>query len=244
MNRLEFYSNKTSGVAAGTDPNTPPVTVTTLTIYISVNSLTYTEGAALHNFDKKQTSLLEELMSPSYYTYFEDLLGIDVYDGMKSEELQQIIASLPEGTKGAAIVQAALIRVGHPYSKSKRGSGNYVDCSYFVYWAYNQAGITIPTSSVEQARYCNNNGFTIDKEDLKPGDIIFWSKNSCNCGRWREIHHSGLYIGNNKLIEASSSKGRVVIRDVWSGGGEWSVALYARPYAEEAAPAASPAAQE
>jgi cell wall-associated NlpC family hydrolase len=244
MNQLEFYTNKTSGPAANADPNAPPATVTTLTVYVSVNSLTYSDGALLHDFDSKQLSLLERLMSPSYYTYFADLLGVDVYDGTKSEELQQIIASLPEGTKGEAIVKSALIRLGHPYSKSKRGSGNYVDCSYFVYWSYNQAGITIPTSSVEQARYCYNNGYAIEEKDLKPGDIIFWSKTSCHCGRWREIHHAGIYIGNNKVIEASSSKGRVVIRDLWSGGGEWAIAMYARPYTEEtAAPAADLLAQ-
>jgi cell wall-associated NlpC family hydrolase len=236
MNQLEFRTEKTTGFAAGEDPSAPPVPVTTLNVYVSVNSLTYEEGAKMHIFDRKQMALLDRLMSPSYYTYFADLLGVDVYDGTESEELQQIIAGLPQGTKGAAIVQAALIRIGHPYSKSKRGSGNYVDCSYFVYWSYNQAGITIPTSSVEQARYCNNNGYVVDKEDLKPGDIVFWAKTGCSCGRWREIHHAARYIGNNKTIEASSSKGRVIIRDLWSGGG-WKIAMYARPYTEDTVPA-------
>lgn len=241
MNQLEFRTEKTSGTAAVTAPGAIPAPATMLNISVSVNSLTYSECAEMQSFDKKQAGLLERLMSPSYYTYFADLLGIDVYDGTKSEELQQIIASLPQGTKGAAIVQSALIRLGHPYSKSRRGSGNYVDCSYFVYWSYNQAGITIPTSSVEQARYCSNNGYLIDKEDLKPGDIVFWSKTSCSCGRWKEIHHAAIYIGNNKTIEASSGKGRVVIRDLWSGGGEWRIALYARPYAE--GPAVADASQ-
>lgn len=234
MNQLEFRTEKTTSFVENADPTAPPVPVTTLNIYVSVNSLTYEEGAAMHNFDRKQAALLTRLMSPSYYTYFADLLGVDVYDGVKSEDLQQIIASLPQGTKGAAIVQSALIRLGHPYSKSRRGSGNYVDCSYFAYWTYNQAGITIPTSSVEQARYCHSNGYVVNEEDLKPGDLIFWAKTGCSCGRWREIHHAAIYIGNNKTIEASSCKGRVIIRDLWSGGG-WKVAMYARPYTEEVA---------
>lgn len=238
MNQLEFRTDKTTSFAENSDPTAPPVPVTTLNVYVSVNSLTYEEGAVMHSFDRKQAALLARLMSPSYYTYFADLLGVDMYDGTESEDLQQIIASLSQGTKGAAIVQSALIRLGHPYSKSRRGSGNYVDCSYFVYWSYNQAGIAIPTSSVEQARYCHSNGYVVDEKDLKPGDIVFWSKPGCSCGRWREIHHAAIYIGNNKTIEASSCKGRVIIRDLWSGGG-WKVALYGRPYSEEAPGVAS-----
>jgi cell wall-associated NlpC family hydrolase len=202
-----------------------------LVINVTVNSLTYCEEAKKHKFDRKQTKLLENLMSSSYYTYFADLLGIDVYDGMRSDELEKIIASLPEGTKGEAIVKSALIRLGHPYSRGRRGTGNYVDCSYFTWWVYNQIGISLPTSSVEQAKYCYNKGYTVKLNDIKPGDIVFWRKTSCNCGRWKEIHHAGIYIGSGKVIDASSSKGRVIIRKLWSGG-EWRIAFAARPYDE------------
>lgn len=238
MNQLSFYTRKVPSRASDSEDATG-ILATKLVIYVTVNSLTYSEGAEFHKLDTRQKNMLELLMSPNYYTYFADLLGIDVFDGMRSEDLQQIISSLPEGTKGAEIVKTALIRLGHPYSRSKRGSGNYVDCSYFTYWVYNQNGISIPTSSVEQAKYCYFNGYTIDKDDLKPGDLVYWSKKTCNCGRWKEIHHAGIYIGNDKVIEASSSKGRVIIRSLWNGS-EWRIALFARPYSEEAAPDSLP----
>lgn len=203
-----------------------------LTIYVSVNSLTYSEEEDKHRFSRKQKKLVENLMSSHYYTYFADLLGIDVYDGMRSEQIEKIISDLPQGTKSEALVKAAIMRIGHPYSRGRRGSGNYVDCSYFAWWVYNQAGISIPTTSVEQAKYCYNKGYVVKTDELKPGDIIFWRKTTCNCGRWREIHHAGIYIGKGKVIDASSSKGRVVMRKLWSDY-EWKIALCARPYKEE-----------
>jgi cell wall-associated NlpC family hydrolase len=230
MNELAVSSKTTAQKPAansGEAEDTPPVT--TLTACLSANSLTYSEGAALHGFDKEQKQALEELMSPDYYTVFAQLLGIDYYDGMSAEELTHILSNLQEGTIGETIVQAALTRLGNPYSKGKRGSGRYVDCSYFAWWVYDQAGVIIPTSSVEQARYCYKNGCAVEMEKLQPGDLIFWSKTSCDCGRWHEVHHTAIYLGDNKVIEASSRRGRVVINDLWSGG-EWRVFMYARPY--------------
>lgn len=200
-----------------------------LTVNVTINSLTYMEGAELYELDQRQKVKLEQLMSPDYYIYFSELLGVDVYSGMDYEEVREIIDNLPD-TTGGDVVRAALIRLGSPYSRSKRGSGDYVDCSYFAWWAYNQVGISIPTSSVMQAKYCYDNEFGIEAEDLQPGDLIFWTKKSCHCGRWHEIHHVGIYISDNTIIEASSGKGCVSIRPLWGIDGKtWKIFMYARP---------------
>lgn len=131
---------------------------------------------------------------------------------------------------GSAIVDAAMTRLGDPYSTSKRGTGNYVDCSSLAQWAYDKAGISIPSTSVTQAKYCYDNGFTISKSELQPGDLVFWSKNSCDCGRWKEIHHVGIYAGDNKVVEAKGSTGGVVLDDIWGeNGSNWKIEMYARP---------------
>lgn len=200
-----------------------------LTVRVTINSLTYMEGVELYELDKKQKAKLEQLMSPDYYIYFSELLGIDVYSGMDYEEVREIIDSLPD-TTGGEVVRAALIRLGSPYSRSRRGSGDYVDCSYFAWWSYNQAGISIPTSSVMQAKYCYDNEFNIKASELQPGDLIFWTKKNCHCGRWHEIHHVGIYISDNTIIEASSGKGCVSIRPLWGIDGKtWKIFMYARP---------------
>ena len=96
-------------------------------------------------------------------------------------------------------------------------------------------GSISPHPSVEQAKYCYNNGYVVDLDDLRPGDLLYWQKTSCHCGRWHEIHHAGIYLGNGLVIEASSSQGCVVIRSLWgqNGGGEWRLYMAARPYTEE-----------
>ena len=73
-------------------------------------------------------------------------------------------------------------------------------------------------------------GYAISSSQLQPGDLIFWSK-ACTCGRWNEIHHTGIYIGDGRIVDASSSKGRVVLRSLWGeNGSAWKIVLYARPH--------------
>ncbi len=136
------------------------------------------------------------------------------------------------GMTGLNAAESALTRLGDPYSQAKRGTGNYVDCSSLTQGAYRNAGVSLPGTAAEQAKYCVQKGYTIEKQDLQPGDLVFWQKSGCNCGRYDEIHHVGIYLGDGKVVEASSSKGKVVVSDLWgeSGAGKWKVAFYARPY--------------
>ena len=83
------------------------------------------------------------------------------------------------------------------------------------------------SSAAEQARYCINNGYTIPQENLQIGDLIFWSF-KVN-GRYKDISHVGIYVGDNHVIDASSSRGMVVYRGLF---GEDSIVVCARPYEE------------
>jgi len=216
----------TSSPAPSPQPETR--TIKTLIIYIHVDSQTYEQAAARYSFTAEQMRIADEMMSPQFYSLFVGLLGVDIYGGA---DLTNIISNLPNGTKGAAIVEAALTRLGHPYSQARRGQGNYLDCSYLTMWAYGQAGVSIPSTSVEQARFSYNNGYNIGRSELQPGDLVFWSKLNCHCGRWNEIHHVGIYIGGGKVIEASAGRGRVVINDLWGENGTtWRIHSYSRPY--------------
>jgi cell wall-associated NlpC family hydrolase len=152
---------------------------------------------------------------------------------MTAQELEAIRNSLPNDL-GGDIVSYALTRLGDPYSMDKRGQGSYVDCSYLVRWSYQQAGVTSykAATAAEQARHCVSNDMIISRDQLRPGDAIFWRKNGCDCGRYKEIHHVAIYIGNGLIIEASSSQGCVRIKEIWGEGcgGKWQVLYYSRPY--------------
>ncbi|MBC5648974.1 C40 family peptidase [Christensenella tenuis] len=136
-------------------------------------------------------------------------------------------------TMGEAVANAALGYVGTPYSQALRDQEGYVDCSSFVQRSLRDAGIEIPGYSAAQAEYCIENGYVLGEgEAAVVGDLVFWSKTGCACGRTHEIHHVGIYMGDGKVAEASSSKGQVVVRDLWETT-TWEIAFYARPYAAE-----------
>lgn len=100
-----------------------------------------------------------------------------------------------------ALVDEARSWLGTPYlygGKTKDGA----DCSGFVMQVYkNAAGINIPRNSRAQNEYCAN----LKKQDLAIGDLVFFSsKNSDG-----KVAHVGMFIGDGKIIHASSSRGVV-----------------------------------
>ncbi|MGI5848872.1 MAG: NlpC/P60 family protein [Christensenellales bacterium] len=212
------------------DDEEETVTHTTLIIYVKVNSLTYEEGAAAYNFTTEQIEIADEMMSPDYYTLYAELLGVDLLGGA---DLTEIISNLPLGTEGAEVVKAAVTKLGAPYVMGAKGPYKF-DCSGLAYWAINEVdpelGSIMYTNAAGQAKWCIENGKAIGRSELQPGDLIFWQNLSCpGCSRWNEIHHVGIYVGDGKAIEASSSRGCVVIRDLWENA-SYPIYAFARPY--------------
>ncbi len=201
MNQAQFHTRaETETTAATVDGQEVTQTTSTLYIHIAVESMTYLEGAALYRFDAEQREMLAQLMDKEYNQLWAELLDVDLYGGLTYREWTELPSRLPAGDTGSSIAAAALSKVGTAYS--------VMGCSQLTQYAYGQAGITLPRTSVEQAKYCYNNGYAISSSQLQPGDLIFWSK-ACTCGRWNEIHHTGIYIGDGRIVDASSSEGAV-----------------------------------
>lgn len=199
-------------------------------IYVTVHSMDYLEAAELYGFDEEQMEILEAMMDPEFDKYYAEIIGIDLLDGA---DLTQIISNLPPNSKGSEVVKAAVTKLGAPYVLGAKGDKKF-DCSGLAYWAINQVdselGGIMYTNAAGQAKYCYTNNKVVGESELMPGDLVFWQNLGCSgCGRWNEIHHVGIYMGDGKVIEASSSKGRVVIRDLWSSSG-YPLFMYARPY--------------
>lgn len=74
------------------------------------------------------------------------------------------------------------------------------DCSGFVQYVLNLSGINLPRTTTEQYKV----GTYVAKSNLQPGDLVFL-QNTYRAG----ISHVGIYIGDGKMIHASSSKGVV-----------------------------------
>lgn len=208
----------------------PPDTVTVLIVTVHQDSMTYKEAAVSYGFDSTQTELVEEMMSPEWFSYYAALIGVDVYGGA---DYTEIISHLPVSGKGALVVKAALTRLGCPYVWGAKGSTKF-DCSGLAYWAIHEVdpslGDRMYTNAAGQAKYCYDRGLTVGRSELQPGDLVFWVNKKCEgCHRWKEVHHVGIYAGNGKVIEAASGKGRVLLRDLWESA-NYPILMFGRPY--------------
>ncbi|HOC14063.1 MAG TPA: NlpC/P60 family protein [Propionicimonas sp.] len=121
-------------------------------------------------------------------------------------------SELDETTVNAKIIAAI------KYATSKVPNGQYVwgssgptgfDCSGLMLAAYRSVGIGLPHSSRAQA----NVGRAVSKDELKPGDLIFW---------YHPIHHVGMYIGNGKIVHARNTRSDLVIQTLASYPAPWA----------------------
>jgi peptidoglycan DL-endopeptidase CwlO len=92
--------------------------------------------------------------------------------------------------RGSAMA-IAMGRLGSPYRWGAAGPGAF-DCSGLVYWSYRQAGLTLPRSSRAQSQV----GTAVSKGALQPGDLVFF---------YRPVSHVAIYIGNGRVVHASTS---------------------------------------
>ena len=94
------------------------------------------------------------------------------------------------------------------YGVRYRTGGNTksgVDCSGFTVAVYSAVfGIMLPRVSRDQHRISRK----ISTTELQQGDLVFFNTNG------RGVSHVGIYLGNNKFIHASVSKG-VMVNDLF-----------------------------
>jgi len=116
-------------------------------------------------------------------------------------------ASALNGTSSTAskIVATAKKYIGVPYVWGGTTPSGF-DCSGFTQYVFRQHGVTLPRTTTEQYKI----GSYVSKSNLKVGDLVFL-QNTYRQG----ISHVGIYVGDGKMIHASSSKG-IVISDLSS----------------------------
>jgi cell wall-associated NlpC family hydrolase len=102
-------------------------------------------------------------------------------------------AALPmpgPGAEGMLAVQAALTRIGSPYSWGASGPSSF-DCSGLVMWAFQQAGVSLPHSSQALAQ----GGQSVSMDQMQPGDLVTY---------YSDASHVAIYIGNGMMVHAST----------------------------------------
>lgn len=76
--------------------------------------------------------------------------------------------------------------------------GSELDCSGFVQTVFRANGIDLPRDADQQQKFCTPIALNLSNiDELKPGDLIFFSKHR----KWAT--HVGIYIGNYEFIHSS-----------------------------------------
>ncbi|HLW46773.1 MAG TPA: C40 family peptidase [bacterium] len=116
--------------------------------------------------------------------------------GMAAWGLPLLWAALP---RTAALIHEALAHLGSPYRWAGIGRGGF-DCSGLVSRVFAAAGVALPHSSSEQY----GAGTAVPAARLVPGDLVFFRTYTSGPS------HVGIYLGGNRFIHASASRGVVV----------------------------------
>lgn len=103
----------------------------------------------------------------------------------------------------SALLSIARSKLGRPYVWGAKGPGSF-DCSGFVYWCLNQAGVR--QSYLTSAGWRSVGKYTkiTSFSNLRAGDIIVVKG------------HMGIAAGGGRVIDASSSNGKIVERSLSS----------------------------
>ena len=118
---------------------------------------------------------------------------------------------------GEQIVALAKQYLGTPYVLGGNGPSSF-DCSGFTKYIYAQFGYTLNRTATDQLQ----NGVSISRDELQPGDLVFFRYRTS-----KPVSHVGIYIGGGEFIHASTNRYMVQIDQMNSGHYD-NVYVYAR----------------
>lgn len=108
------------------------------------------------------------------------------------------VSSSPGANRAVALAMAQL---GKPYVWAAEGPGAF-DCSGLTLYAWRAAGKRLPHSS--RIQYATTTRVPLSQR--QPGDLLFFG---------RPIHHVGMYIGNDQMVEAPHRRARVRVKSIF-----------------------------
>ena len=175
-----------------------------------------------YQFDEDRQETLNQLMSACITSNPSDSQsGGSQLSGLRGSLTTQEITSITDKITNQAqktVASFVLSKVGYPYSQNLRNSGKAFDCSSLAYYAWKSSGIDIAfggsTTAAAEAEGLKDK--TVKEKDIQPGDLIFYSYTTN--GRYKNISHVGIYVGNGKMVEAVDEAHGVCLGNYHNGG--------------------------
>lgn len=171
---------------------------------VSVLDTAESEGTILSKTEEGKTY---EVVEPPK----EGWMKIKISDGqgyIKSSSATLFEKSVEKVDKSALkrqeVVDYALQFVGGRYVYGGVNPNTGVDCSGFTRYVLGKAGgVNISHSSRTQSA----EGQIVSYENARPGDLVFYGKNG-------SINHVALYMGDGKVVHASTEKTGIIVTNV------------------------------
>ncbi len=126
----------------------------------------------------------------------ENAAGIALYsvEETGAEQTAGYASSWQDKAQEVLINALSLTGIKYKYGGNSPATG--FDCSGFVRYVFrNAANLTLPPT----ARAIAQIGKTVKKDELQPGDLVFFNTLKST------FSHVGIYLGDNKFIHAPSS---------------------------------------
>jgi cell wall-associated NlpC family hydrolase len=102
-----------------------------------------------------------------------------------------------------AVVQRAREQLGRRYRFASSSPDRGFDCSGLVKYVLKSVGVELPHSAARIAQAGER--VDADSATMRPGDLLLFGR-----GRSSRISHIGIYVGEGRMIHASTSQRRVV----------------------------------
>ena len=189
---------------------------------IRITLKNYTEMSEKYQFDYERQATLNQLMSACVTSNPSGgQTGGSQLSGLQGSLTPQEIISITDKITNPiqkTVASFVLSKVGYPYSQNLRNSGKAFDCSSLAYYAWKSEGIDIAfggsTTAATEAKGLKDK--SVKEENLQPGDLIFYSYTTN--GRYKNISHVGIYVGNGKMVEAVDEAHGVCLGNYHNGG--------------------------
>jgi cell wall-associated NlpC family hydrolase len=147
-------------------------------------------------------TIAEEVLS-------QNAAGVTLYsaEGPSASPSEQAQSSRWQEKAQEVLINAlSLTGIKYKYGGSSPDTG--FDCSGFVrYVFHNAANLTLPPT----ARAISQIGKTVKKDELQPGDLVFFNTLK------HTFSHVGIYIGDNKFIHAPRTGAAVRVENMQDG---------------------------